>query len=220
MRPSPTHNKPMWLWTGIVGLVALALGVAVWSTRGSDTTVSQGTTATDNSSSSAAETQPVTVGGAALPTPPEAGEDLAIGKTVPTLRGFRFDGSAIDIVPDGRAKMVVFLAHWCPHCNREIPVLQGWAEAGGVPSDLDIVAVSTAVSSQRENFPPSEWLVASEWAWPVLADSANSDAATAYGVGSFPSFVIVGADGTVKARSSGELPVADLDALVKQAVAG
>ena len=220
MRPSPTRKKPLWLWAGIVGIVALALGIAVWSTSGSDTTVSQGTTATDNSSSSAAETQPVTVEGTPLPAPPDAGEDLAIGMTVPTLRGFRFDGSAIDIVPDGRAKMVVFLAHWCPHCNREIPVLQGWAEAGGVPPDLDIVGVSTAVSSQRENFPPSQWLIASEWSWPLLADSVNSDAAIAYGIGGFPSFVIVGADVTVKARSSGELPVADLDALVKQAVAG
>ena len=48
-----------------------------------------------------------------------------------------------------------------------------------------------------------------------MADSANSDAALAYGVGGFPSFVIVGADGTVEVRSSGEPPVADLDALVK-----
>ena len=220
MRPSPAHKKPIWLWAGIVGIVALALGIAVWSTSGSDTTVSQGTTATDNSSSSAAETQPVTVEGAALPAPPEAGEDLAIGMKVPTLRGFRFDGSPIDIVPDGRAKMVVFLAHWCPHCNNEIPVLQGWAAAGGVPAELDIVGVSTAVNSQRENFPPSQWLIDSEWSWPMLADSVNSDAAVAYGIGGFPSFVIVGADGTVKVRSSGELPVADLDALVKAALAG
>ncbi len=63
-------------------------------------------------------------------------------------------------------------------------------------------------------------MVAKEWAWSVMADSVNSDAATAYGVGAFPTFVIVGADGTVKVRSSGELPAADLDALAKQALAG
>ena len=219
--PQPARKKPLWLWAGMVGIIAVALGVAVWSTTGSDATVSQGTTAVnDSSSSSSAETQPVTVTGAALPMPAESGVDTAIGMTVPTLSGFRFDGTPIDITPGGTAKMVVFLAHWCPHCNNEIPVLQSWAEAGGVPPGLDLIGVSTAVNAQRDNYPPSKWMVAKEWAWPVLADSVASDAAVAYGVGAFPTFVIVGADGTVKVRSSGELAVADIDALVKQAVAG
>jgi cytochrome c biogenesis protein CcmG, thiol:disulfide interchange protein DsbE len=208
----------MWLWAGIVGIVAVALGIAVWSTSDGGGTVSQGTTATDNASSSAAETQPVTVDGAALPAPPETGDDLAIGVTPPTLNGFRFDGSAMDITPGGRPTMVVFLAHWCPHCNNEIPVLQGWVESGSAPADLEIIGVSTAVNAQRENYPPSKWITDKAWAWPVLADSVASDAAIAYGVGAFPTLVVIGADGTVKARSSGELPVADLDALVQQAI--
>ena len=216
---APAHKKPKWLWVGIVAVVALALGIAVWSTSGSDATVDQGTTGTDGTSSPA-ETQPVTVVGAPLPAPPESGADTAIGVTAPTLQGFRFDGSPIEIAPDGRAKMVVFLAHWCPHCNSEIPVLQSWAANGGVPSDLDIIGVSTAVNAQRDNYPPSKWLVDKAWEWPVMADSANSDAAIAFGVGGFPMFVIVGADGTVKVRASGELPEADLDALVTLALAG
>lgn len=220
MRQPPSRKKPIWLWGGVAGIIAVVLGFAVWSTTGSDTKVSEGTKATDNSSSSAAETQPVTVEGAVLPAPPEAGPDSAIGRTAPTLSGFHFDGSPIDITPGGRPKMVVFLAHWCPHCNREIPVLQSWAAAGGVPADLDIIGVSTGVSAQRDNYPPSKWMVAMEWAWPVMADNADSDAGKAYGVAGFPTFVIVGADGTVKVRSSGELPVAELDALVRQAVAG
>ncbi len=217
--PQPARKKPLWLWAGMVGIIAVALGVAVWSTTGSDAKVSQGTTAANASSSSAAETQPVTVTGTALPSPSDSGADTAIGMSVPTVSGFAFDGTPIEITPGGNAKMVVFLAHWCPHCNNEIPVLQSWAEAGGVPPGLDIIGVSTAVNAQRDNFPPSKWMVAKEWAWPVLADSTASDAAVAYGVGGFPAFVIVGADGKVKVRSSGELPVADLDALVKQAVA-
>jgi cytochrome c biogenesis protein CcmG, thiol:disulfide interchange protein DsbE len=220
MRPAPTTaRKPLWLLAGVVGIVAVALAIALWSTRDSDTSVSQGTLGAGGDGSSAAETQPVTIGGAALPLPPETGADQAIGMTAPTLSGFHFDGSPIDIAPDGRAKMVVFLAHWCPHCNREIPVLQSWAAAGGVPADLDIIGVSTAASTQRDNYPPSAWIADKAWTWPVLADSANSDAAVAYGVGGFPTFVIVGADGKVKLRSSGELQAANLDALVKQALA-
>jgi cytochrome c biogenesis protein CcmG/thiol:disulfide interchange protein DsbE len=219
-RPSPSSKKPWWLWAGIVGIIAIALGIAVWSSRGSDTPVSNGTTGTGTGGSSVAETQPVTVDGTALPTPPDSGADPAIGAKVPTLHGFAFDGSPLDITPGGRAKMVVFLAHWCPHCNREIPVLQSWAASGGVAADVDIIGVSTAVTAERDNYPPSLWLSGKQWTWPVLADSKASDAAKAYGVGGFPTFVIVGADGTVKVRSSGELPVADLDTLVKQALAG
>jgi cytochrome c biogenesis protein CcmG/thiol:disulfide interchange protein DsbE len=215
----PARKTHVWLWVAIAAVIALALGIALWSTSGSDTTVEQGTTATDNASSSAAETQPVTVVGTALPVAPEGGADSAIGLTAPTLQGFHFDGSPIDITPGGRAMMVVFLAHWCPHCNNEIPVLQSWAAAGGLPANLDIIGVSTAASAQRDNYPPSKWIVDKQWAWPVMADSNNSDAANAYGVAGFPTFVIVGADGKVKVRSSGELPIADLEALVKQALA-
>jgi cytochrome c biogenesis protein CcmG, thiol:disulfide interchange protein DsbE len=218
-QPTRATKKPLWLWAGIAGIIAVALAIAVYSTSGGDESVTEGTTAIDKSSSSAAETQPVTVEGAALPVVPESGADTAIGMTAPTLTGFNFDGTPVEITSGGRAKMVVFLAHWCPHCNNEIPVLQGWSDAGGVPADLDIVGVSTAVNAQRDNYPPSKWLVDKAWAWPILADSANSDAAQAYGVSGFPTFVLVGADGTVKVRSSGELPVADLDAMVKQGLA-
>ena len=220
-RPQAPHRKPWWLWAGIVGIIAIALGIAVWSTSGTDTTVSQGTTGTDNSSSSATETQPVTVVGTALPAPPESGADPAIGLTPPTLHGFTFDGSPIDITPGGgRAKMVVFLAHWCPHCNNEMPVILRWAATGGAPANLDIVSVSTAVNIQRDNYPPSKWIVKKEWTFPVLADSSNSDAAAAYGVTGFPTFTIVGPDGLVKVRTSGELAETELDGLVANALAG
>lgn len=219
-RPAPSRKKPIWLWGGIAGVLVIALVIAVLSTRGSDPKVSQGTVTSGNSVSSAAETQPVTFDGTALPQPPQSGADTAvIGMTPPTVHGFHFDGTPIDITPGGRAKMVVFLAHWCPHCNNEIPVLQSWAAAGGVAANLDIIGVSTAVSAQRDNYPPSKWIIAKNWTWPVMADSAAADAERAYGVAGFPTFVIVGADGKVKARSSGELPLADLDALVKQALA-
>ena len=217
-RTKRSSRKQPWLWASVVAIIAVAMGIALWSTSNNDAAVSQGTTAVDSANSSAAETQPVTVEGAALPVASESGADLAVGTRAPTLRGFGFDGTPVEIVPLGRPTMVVFLAHWCPHCNREIPVLQRWAAAGGVPAELDIVGVSTAVTSQRDNYPPSKWIVDTAWAWPVLADSATSDALTAYGVGAFPTFVIVGADGMVKVRSSGELAVADLDAIVRQAI--
>jgi cytochrome c biogenesis protein CcmG/thiol:disulfide interchange protein DsbE len=220
--PPPPHKKPVWLLGGIAVVIAIALGIAIWSASGSGK-VSQGTVGTDaagRASSSPAETQPVTTIGTPLPPEPASGADPAVGLKAPTLLGFTFDGTPIDITPGsgGRAKMVVFLAHWCPHCNREIPVILQWA-AAGLPANLDIVGVSTGVSAQRDNYPPSKWIVSKGWKWPVMADSSNSDGARAYGLAAYPTFDIIGADGTVKLRSSGELAQADLDTLVKQALA-
>ena len=219
--PPPPPKKPLWLWVAIAGIVALALGIAIWSTTGNDKKVTEGSVVTGNSISTPAETQPVTMVGTALPPPPDSGADTAIGLAAPTLHGFTFDGSPIDITPDsGRATMVVFLAHWCPHCNNEIPVILRWAESGGVPPNLDIIGVSTSVSADRANYPPSKWIVAKGWKYPVMADSANNDAARAYGVAGFPTFTIVGSDGKVKLRSSGELAETELDGLVAQALTG
>jgi thiol-disulfide isomerase/thioredoxin len=219
-RPPATHKKPWWLWAGIAGIIALALGIAVWTASGGDDTVSVGTIGTDNSSSSA-ETQPVTVVGSPLPKQAGSGVDESVaGLTPPTLQGFTFNGSPIDITPGGRAKMVVFLAHWCPHCNNEVPVIERWAASGGLPASLDIIGVSTGVSAQAANYPPSKWIVKMKWSWPVLADSPAGDAAVAYGVGGYPTMVIVGADGKVKARASAELAETELDGFVAKALAG
>ena len=46
-----------------------------------------------------------------------------------------------------------------------------------------------------------------------MADSKDQAAAAAYGLKSYPYFVLVKADGTVAARASSELPPAELDSL-------
>jgi hypothetical protein len=115
--------------------------------------------------------------------------------------------------------MVVFLAHWCPHCNREVPRLIEWQASGAIPADLQIIGVSTAVASDRPNYPPSQWVVDKAWPWPVMADSKSMDAATAYGVSGYPFFTIVGADGKVKVRASGEIEIDQLTQIVNAALA-
>lgn len=166
------------------------------------------------------ENQPVTVVGCALPRLPDPGElDPAVGETPPVLHGFDFGGTAVDVVPGGSAKLVVFVAHWCPHCNKEIPVLEHWAEATGIPDGLEIIGVSTKVTPDAEHYPPSKWLAELAWRWPVLADSNDMAAAQAWGLPGFPYFVLVGTDGKVLLRFSGEVPEAQLDALVRAALA-
>jgi thiol-disulfide isomerase/thioredoxin len=146
----------------------------------------------------------VTVTGTSLEAFPAEGADPAIGQTAPTLSGYTFDGSPVSIDPSKGPVMLVYLAHWCPHCNREVPQLLAWKASGAVPADLQVFAVTTAVDPTRPNYPPSSWIAGLEWSWPVLADSQTQDAAVAMGLTSYPYVVILDTDGTVLTRWAGE----------------
>lgn len=239
--PSRTKNNMPWLIGAIVAAgVAIAAVLAV-SLSGDDepTTVpasttlpggsapagsaplagppSGGTGAASATSRQPAESQPVTITGAALPEG-EGDGDSGVGLTPPIVSGFSLDGTPISLDPADGPMMVVFLAHWCPHCNREIPVLRQWFDSGAVPKDLRVVGVSTAVRQGADHYPPSAWLQSMSWPWPNLADSEDQQAAASYGVTGFPYIAIIGQDGKVKARSSGEVPLAELSVMVSRAL--
>ena len=37
-----------------------------------------------------------------------------------------FEGDAVAITNDGRPKIILLFAHWCPHCQNEVPVVTEW----------------------------------------------------------------------------------------------
>ena len=121
--------------------------------------------------------------------------------------------SAVAIKADGKPKLIVFLAHWCPHCQREVPVVQAWIDANGMPAGVELISVVTAIDPNRPNYPPDAWLASEHWQVPVIVD-ATGQVATSYGLTAFPYWVAVGADGTVAQRLTGELTPEQLDALV------
>lgn len=170
-----------------------------------------------------AETFDVTVKGSPLPAFADGPADPAVGMMAPTLLGSNFDGTPRVIDPAaGRPQLVVFLAHWCPACNQEVPELVKWHEQGRVPANLSVTAVSTGVREGSANYPPSRWLDKRSWPsadWAVMADSKSSDAGNAFGVRSYPSSVIIGSDGRVLARHSGVLGLDAYEVWVLSALA-
>ncbi len=67
---------------------------------------------------------PITVEGDVLDPFDSSIEDLAVGQVAPVISGESFDMTPITIGgPTDNTTLVVFLAHWCPHCNDEIPEL-------------------------------------------------------------------------------------------------
>ncbi len=131
-------------------------------------------------------------------------DDPMIGATAPIVAGERFDGSAITIGGETAGPtLYVFLAHWCPHCNDEIPKLIELDEDGRLPADLDIVGISTAADETRDNYPPSTWLTEKGWPWDAMVDDENLSAIRVWGGSGFPYAVVVDDDGTVLSRRAG-----------------
>jgi thiol-disulfide isomerase/thioredoxin len=151
------------------------------------------------------ETRPVTITGTALPKLASSGADPAVGTTIPEVTGQSFDGSPVAIRNDGRPKLILFVAHWCPHCRREVPLLAGYLKSHPLPAGVDLYTVSTGVVSNRPNYPPSAWLEEEHWPVKAMADSDKNQASDAFGLSAYPYFVGVDAQGKVVARTTGEI---------------
>ncbi|MFT7598010.1 MAG: thiol-disulfide isomerase/thioredoxin [Acidimicrobiales bacterium] len=160
-------------------------------------------------------TAPLVIDGAPLVEMPASGvlidptEDPAIGEIAPTVRGTDFSGNEQAIAADGRGKAILFLAHWCPDCQREVSLVVDLLAASR-PEGFDLIAVSTAVDSGAANYPPNAWLATERWSDPIIRDSALSEGLRAYGGGGFPYVVYLDGDNRVVGRSSGELDEATI----------
>lgn len=206
--PPPRHKQPPWMWIGIGAVVLIALVVAVVASQGSDSA--------KKSAAGVQETRPVTVSGTLLPrfsAPPGA-----TGQLTPELHGKSFGGTPVNVTHDGRPKLVLFVAHWCPHCQNEIPKLAQYFKGTPLPAGVDLVTVATSTSSDQRNYPPSAWLQDEGWKTPVMADSKDGTAGEAFGVSAFPYFVAVDASGKVVAQTTGEISTDQFSQLVKQAM--
>jgi thiol-disulfide isomerase/thioredoxin len=145
----------------------------------------------------------VAVAGETLPRF-EALPDPAVGMIAPTVTG-----ETVSVIPGGTPTIVLFLAHWCPHCQVEVVRLTHWVEANGMPQGLQLIGVATSSTPAQGNFPPSVWLEREEFPFPVIYDDEESTAAAAYGLMAFPYWVVLDSDGRVVKRFTGELPSAD-----------
>jgi thiol-disulfide isomerase/thioredoxin len=168
----------------------------------------------------------VEVTGGALPRLPDGTADPAIGTPAPVMTGADYDGNpvAIDAAAHGPT-MVIVMAHWCPHCNAEVPKINQLRDEGRIPEGVEIVAVSSALNPDAPNFPPDQWLLDVDWTFPVIADGVNADGSfvgyETFGVSGVPFVVLIDGDGNVVQRWAGERDIAFIEAsLVALAATG
>jgi cytochrome c biogenesis protein CcmG/thiol:disulfide interchange protein DsbE len=224
-------STPRWLVPGLIVAAVVVAGILAIVLPGSNPPSSGGSSsirpsvsaaagASASGGASAAPTassgsvggvQEPTITGGPLPELPRDGTDPAAGLPVPQVEGTDFTGKPVAITADGRPKVLLFLAHWCPHCQAEVPVIQQWVNGGGLPDGVDLVSVATGIDPNAPNYPPDAWLQREGWTSPVLVDPSNK-IAQAYGLPAYPYFVFVGSDGKVVSRAIGAPQ--DLDAIV------
>jgi len=209
-KKGPAQQSGLPIFWIAIGVVVVLFAAAMVMTR-SDS--QNGSSATPGGIE---ETRAVSVTGDALAMFPENGQDAAIGQEIPAVEGQTFEGEEIAITNDGRPKMVLLLAHWCSVCQSEVPVVQEWIDASGMPEGVDLYSIATSTSEGQANYPPSEWLEREEWSLPVIADSAQYEASDAFGLTAFPFFVFVNSDGTVAQRLVGAQSAEQISQAISQ----
>ena len=205
-KSSGSTNKG-WIVGAIIAIVVGAAAVVAITTSGSDGPSSDGLV----------EQAAVSVAGDVLPAYNDGDpNDPALGMTAPVLTGKGFTGNTITTETTGTPMMLVFLAHWCPNCQREVPALVEWNKAGRTPPGIDIIGIATGTDPANPNYPPSEWLAREEFPalWPVIADSKDNTAGDAFGLAGYPYFVLIDGSGKVVKRMSGEIPMDELTVLL------
>jgi thiol-disulfide isomerase/thioredoxin len=217
-------QKRTWLVLGAIVLVMVlagAIAVASGGGGGSDGSADHGTSAGSSTVGSPVETAAVSVQGKPLPrlTGTGTGTDSAIGATIPKLTGEGFDGGPVTIAPTGKPQVVMFVAHWCPHCQAEVPRVVTLANDKAF-NGIDVSTVATATNQAYPNYPPSAWLQREHWPFPVMVDSPQLTAGVAYGLPAYPYFVFVDAHGKVVGRADGEIDPGDLQKILTALAAG
>jgi thiol-disulfide isomerase/thioredoxin len=148
---------------------------------------------------------PVDVQGDALPPYDESSDPAAGVAPSPVITALTLDDVEVVLGAPGKAQVLVFLAHWCPVCGQELPVLRNVIEAGGVPEDVEVIAVLTGLDPGRPNWPPDAWLRDAGVDVVAVRDDVGDPLMRAFGLRAYPAWAVIDADGTIQARRQGLL---------------
>ena len=145
----------------------------------------------------------------------ENDDNIALGLAAPMFSAPNENSEIVSLEKNGNAKALLFLAHWCGYCQKEVPVVQGFIDSAGVPPGVDVIAIATSIDRGRENYPPQKWLADEGWSETQLYD-LDREIGNAYGLTAFPYWVFLDKDLNVVARRTGNLPADMVGALLIQ----
>ena len=212
-----------WIWIAaviavvVIGVVVIAVSRGGSSSAGGGSSPSGGTVVPNGR----LDYGTIKVNGNPLPAYSKDATDAALGTVIPQISGVQFDGKQLDILPtDGKPKIIMVVAHWCPHCQAEVPRVQQWLNDAGMPADVELVTIATGNDPAKGNFPAADWLRSKKWSVPTIVDDKVSQAGGALGAAAFPFFIVTNGQGQVLYRTSGEITQTEWNALLNAARTG
>jgi thiol-disulfide isomerase/thioredoxin len=147
----------------------------------------------------------------AAQTPNPQASSLVVGSKAP-LFNVTTNAGPFDLASVGTPVFLEVFASWCPHCQREVPIVDALAKqyAGKVA----FVGVSGSPygidgSSPENQADINQWIDKLNVTYPIAFDP-DLTVANHYLQGGYPTIVMIGADKTVKYVNSGEISPAVL----------
>lgn len=195
-KAAPTPAKRNWAFPAVIaGVVVIGIVIVVIAALNKSPTQQSDVELVGGGKGDSAPTASIE-GTAAQgqPFPNITGEDMYTGRQVSTK----------DM--QGKPTLVVVWAHWCPHCQKELPIIQQMSkdEAG----DFNFLTVTTAAGqqpAQAQYATPATLMKTQGITMPTLRDDGTT-IMQALDVQGFPTLLMVDADGKLVGRASGEMP--------------
>ncbi|MCV2350932.1 TlpA family protein disulfide reductase [Paucibacter sp. Y2R2-4] len=138
-----------------------------------------------------------------------------VGDMAPEVVGKTLEGETVSLAPyAGKVVVLSFWATWCPHCLKELPILEGIQKTGA--EQVQVIAVNTEPRDVYKKVVRAMKGLSMQLAW-----DPGKIGAEAYGVKGIPHLVIIGRDGRVQRvfKGYGESSLDHIVAELNQAIA-
>lgn len=143
-----------------------------------------------------------------LPPFEQGQPDAALGMVLGDVTGVEYyTETEMTVDPtDGTARAWLIWAHWCPHCQRELPPLSNWyVENADLYPNVELISVSSSIDPTRGN-PLEPYLDELQLPFPTILDPDLS-LAEQFGLSAYPFWVFTAGDGTTLLRIAGFLEI-------------
>lgn len=134
--------------------------------------------------------------------------DAALGTVLGEVTGVEYYTQAeITVDPsDGTSRAWLIWAHWCPHCQRELPPLSEWySENADLYPNVELISVTSSIDPARGN-PLEPYLDELQLPFPTIVDP-DLALAEQFGLSAYPFWVFTDGDGTTLLRVAGFLEI-------------
>jgi thiol-disulfide isomerase/thioredoxin len=142
----------------------------------------------------------------AAQTPNPQASGLVVGSKAP-LFNVTTNAGPFDLASVGTPVFLEVFASWCPHCQREVPIVDALAkEYAGKVAFVGVSGSPYGIdgSSPENQDDINQWIQKLNVTYPIAFDP-DLKVANQYLQGGYPTIVMIGADKTVKYVGSGEL---------------